>query len=828
MPVKATERLQGMNVYQSSDIRASAPKVKTSRELPRPAAAQEAKPSTATPPAKSAKIAAASESSPPANPFRRFLALGYQRLVSITPPNCEVSPNSSLAKRPKDLGKAPGVRGGDGLFRGYDWLKHEPSEADYDAWAASGAGVGIRTGQGLIAIDIDVLDKDLADKCERAALDTLGQAGRRIGKAPKALRLYRVSEPVPYQRLKFDGGHVELLSDGRQFVAWGDHPATGRPYEWPRGIPKRDDLKEVTPAQIATYFAALAETMPAAKLEVSALPGTAAPGVEPVQLEGQTADVRKALGALPNNFDDRETYINVAQALKGALPDDDALGFELFDAWAAKWPDYNADDTAADWRKCKASHSLGAQYLYALAEKYGRGAFSAAEAWFTTAPTTERTAAAASSPPAPPVSSKPVIITGLVEPTRLPVRQWLVQPRLPIGDVAQCVGEPGISKSTFTLLDALAVVTGREDLLRGKDEHGQPISQERLHLSGPVIVYNAEDRSDEMERRLAAAQRHYGVTSDEMQHPLMLWSGVDHGPLKIMRRDHDRAPLSRAEGADLLEAAIRQLGAAMVVLDPQVSLCAGGRENDNDDADAIMQELAVMASRCGACIMVVHHTSKATRNAAGDMGAGRGGFAAVGKVRSAFTLTNVTGAGPGEGEWGVSETERLIRLDYAKVSHDQKPAEPIVFRRISAPVGNGAQTGAASTSELFIDNPREQLRLRGDYAPVLERVDIKARMRGAKAAAGDKAEAEARTIAGIADALMGEQDRVKLADVRDAMAAKLREVGLSRAKGRTTVNELIAGALHGGREITKNGQLLTIELEHAGGKSAKWLVRRST
>ena len=235
------------------------------------------------------------------------------------------------------------------------------------------------------------------------------------------------------------------------------------------------------------------------------------------------------------------------------------------------------------------------------------------------------------------------IVSGVIDPKALPVREWLVQPRYPIGDVAQCVGEPGISKSTFMLRDALAVATGREDILRGRDAHGQPISAERLHTSGPVIVYNAEDRVDEMEKRLSAAQTHYGVGAADMKHPIILWSGTN-GPLTIVRRDNDRSAMKRAPGAELLEQVIRKHGVVLAILDPQISLSSGGHENSNEDQDALLQELAVMAARCKTAVAVVHHTSKGTRGAKGDMGAGRGAFSAVGKVRSAFTLVNVSTA----------------------------------------------------------------------------------------------------------------------------------------------------------------------------------------
>lgn len=417
---------------------------------------------------------------------------------------------------------------------------------------------------------------------------------------------------------------------------------------------------------------------------------------------------------------------------------------------------------------------------------------------------------------------RPLRVRGPVDPRTVPVRQWLVQPRLPIGDVTQCVGEPGISKSTFALRDALAVATGDEQILRGPGE----LSSERLHRSGPVIVYNAEDRSDEMLRRLIAAQRHYGI--GEMKHDIILWSGVDHGTLLIMARDGDRAPLKRAPGADELAALIRQSGAVLVVLDPLVSLSSGTRENDTDDMDALMQELATMASQLGVAICVVQHTSKQTRSSAGDIGAGRGAFSIVGKVRSAFTLCNV-GAKELE-EWGLSE-EGLIRLDYSKTSHGRKPTKPLVFRRRSVLVGNGAGVPLGRAADvLFEDDPAETLRQNGDDAPVLELVDWEGAARAAESAKGGKDTDQAERIAEAVNEAINETGEERLSSLTPVLGRLLPSRGVSKATSRGKVTDLVLGALAGkGVEIAAEGQIVRLSAVQRGrGPTAPWLILRSS
>ncbi|ACI57427.1 hypothetical protein Rleg2_4165 [Rhizobium leguminosarum bv. trifolii WSM2304] len=414
-------------------------------------------------------------------------------------------------------------------------------------------------------------------------------------------------------------------------------------------------------------------------------------------------------------------------------------------------------------------------------------------------------------------------VSSRIDPKNIPVREWIVSPRLPCGDVAQCVGEPGVSKSTLMLRDALAIASGREDILRGKDEFGKPVSPERLHKTGAVLVYNAEDRLDEMERRMAAAQRHFGV--EDTKHPIILWSGVDGQKLTIVQRDSDRSILKRAVGADLLEQVIRTNDIVLAVLDTQISLSAGSHENNNDDQDTLLQELAIIAAGARCSIAVVHHTGKHTRQNKGDMGAGRGGFAAVGKVRSAFTLVNVTGDDD-EAAWGVTRADGLIRLDYAKTSHDRKPTAPIVFRRVSVSVGNGSGANPAAAAALFDENPRQALLASGDFAPVLDIVKVETLTADKKNANVDRAKAEA--IARIAAEFIGEHTELPLPGLWEPMGVRLRALGICKAERRPAVTGEITAALGGaGCTISYGGQTVLIKASKKSAKqTAPWVIER--
>lgn len=104
-----------------------------------------------------------------------------------------------------------------------------------------GHGVGFLCGVGkhpLLGLDIDVTDEPLSLALQELAETMLGPALVRVGAAPKALLLYQAAEagwPKVATAWWALGGakmRVEALGLGQQFVAYGVHPGTGRPYEW--------------------------------------------------------------------------------------------------------------------------------------------------------------------------------------------------------------------------------------------------------------------------------------------------------------------------------------------------------------------------------------------------------------------------------------------------------------------------------------------------------------------------------------------------------------------------------------------------------------------
>lgn len=124
----------------------------------------------------------------------------------------------------------------------------------YERWTNEfgGYGVGLRLGNGVYAIDIDVRDADVVDSILFDLEMSLGVSGmQRIGLAPKTCLLFRSDAEMRKRKLSFvdsDGNNhaVEILGKGQQVVAYGVHPDTQRSYTWLGGEPLEVSVSSLT------------------------------------------------------------------------------------------------------------------------------------------------------------------------------------------------------------------------------------------------------------------------------------------------------------------------------------------------------------------------------------------------------------------------------------------------------------------------------------------------------------------------------------------------------------------------------------------------------
>jgi hypothetical protein len=289
-------------------------------------------------------------------------------------------------------------------------LRHDAARAErgdmasavqVERWAAdrrvTGVGVMCNT---VLAIDIDVLDDLMADQLARLVEARLGVSVRRIGRAPKLLLVYRCDSPIrrsrstryrdPTNRLYRPDGKeqfhgIDFWGEGSQFVAYGWHPETGRPYYYEGAelvAVDRDDLPVITEADIrwiseqfdAVCLAAGWEAVDAATERGLSVVDTTRPagplaGLETAQPKyGATLDeVRGMLACVDPDLDGND-YDTVIKAVAFEFGDTAEAGaaLELLKDWAsqgAKWSDAGSGfkQLRTRWERARRGSPAGVQ-----------------------------------------------------------------------------------------------------------------------------------------------------------------------------------------------------------------------------------------------------------------------------------------------------------------------------------------------------------------------------------------------------------------------------------------------------------------------------------
>jgi hypothetical protein len=253
------------------------------------------------------------------------------------------------------------------------WSRHctrATTENEVDIWGDwPEAGIGIAAGQ-LVGVDIDVSgDEQTALRIEALAKRLLGDTPAvRIGKAPKRLLVYRAAQPFA----GFKYPPIEILGQGQQFVAYGVHPITERPYEWPVSTLAdidASDLPVITDAQAREFAQSAYELIPpelrprSLTLGKAALEASNEALVNLAEQRGTLEAVREAITFIANEDLDYDSWIRVGMAIKGALGE---VGQELFAQWSASSGKNDAATTDKSWHSFKPQR-IGAGTIYKLA-----------------------------------------------------------------------------------------------------------------------------------------------------------------------------------------------------------------------------------------------------------------------------------------------------------------------------------------------------------------------------------------------------------------------------------------------------------------------------
>ncbi|KQP07718.1 hypothetical protein ASF28_11365 [Methylobacterium sp. Leaf99] len=130
-------------------------------------------------------------------------------------------------------------------------------------------GTGIPCGL-FVGIDLDVTDPALVEEIEGMAYSVFGPTPFvREGRAPRRLLVYRAAESIQkkgHKALNGTDNGIDILAVGSQFVAFGIHSGTGRPYRWVGAesplTAAPSEAPEITAAQIDAFLSLVNAVLP--------------------------------------------------------------------------------------------------------------------------------------------------------------------------------------------------------------------------------------------------------------------------------------------------------------------------------------------------------------------------------------------------------------------------------------------------------------------------------------------------------------------------------------------------------------------------------------
>jgi hypothetical protein len=214
---------------------------------------------------------------------------------------------------------------------------------------------------------------------------------------------------------------------------------------------------------------------------------------------------------------------------------------------------------------------------------------------------------------------------------------------------------------------------------------------------GNVIVVNNEDDSNVLIHRVAAIMRQHGLTEDDIDGRLHVYSGYGK-ELAIAHTENGEVVLTN--DGQRLQQQILDEDVQAIFLDPFISL-HDAPENDNVAVNKAVKQFKAIAANTGCAISLIHHTRKMGKDSemgAGDAEAGRGASSLKDAARVVLTLAKMsqeTGKKIKLAEYG-----NYIRLDTGKSNFSAPDHEVRWFELTGVPTPAGNTIGVPNSVNL--------------------------------------------------------------------------------------------------------------------------------
>lgn len=287
-------------------------------------------------------------------------------------------------------------------------------------------------------------------------------------------------------------------------------------------------------------------------------------------------------------------------------------------------------------------------------------------------------------------------------------RPWLYRRFLMRGEITVLAGAGAAGKSLLTITAAI-------HLALGVDFHGY-----RLATPGTPqrsVIYDAEDKHDEMTRRMYAACQALGVEPRQVEPYMALVSGKDHrsGRPKLAKLVGGVA-VPNEEDINLILNMCHHQNVAMLGIGPLVKLHAGLSENDNAHMDVVMDAITEIATQGNLAVLLSHHISKpggaGTDAYVGNVDSIRGASNIVNSARFAFTLAAPTQDDASRLSLTREQRSRLVRFDETeKMNMALRNSDPVWLEKRTVLLPTGDEVGAFVPADMHITTTTNRTRM---------------------------------------------------------------------------------------------------------------------
>lgn len=521
-------------------------------------------------------------------------------------------------------------------------------------WGAGDWNIGCRTGDGVLVVDLDV--KHEGQNGVASYLDIAGDiATLAVRTTTGGLHLYFAGEGRNSQHKVAPG--IDTRGDGGYVVAPGS-TIGGTAYEVVQDLPLAP-----LPAPIAEAMARrpqIASSAPLTELDTPAILAAA---------QHWLAEQRPAI---EGQGGDAFTYQVACELRDRGVSEATALGLLL-----EHWNERCLPPWAADELQGKVANAF--QYAQNPA-----GAKAAVVLFGD---------AKVSLPPeeAPAPRSTSAWQLGAATPlAELQPRPWLYRRFLMRGEITTLAAAGAAGKSQMMITAAVHLALGADFWGFKLAQPGQPQNS---------VIYNAEDRLEEMSRRLYAACSALGVDPRQVLPHIALVSGKDPASGRpVLVRQGASGPELVVEDVNLLLNMCHSQNVAMLGLDPLVKIHRGLNESDNSQMDVVMEAIGEISSKGNLAVLLAHHIAKpgaaGTDAYVGSVDGIRGATNIVNSSRFAFTLAGPTQDDAGRMNLTRDQRERLVRLDDAKMNMALRSGEPVWIEKRTVLLPTGDEVGA--------------------------------------------------------------------------------------------------------------------------------------